>query len=146
MGASLGNSGGHSRRFRPMSDINVTPMVDVMLVLLVIFMVTAPLLTSGVQVELPKTNASAVKGDDQPIAVSLDGKGRLFIQDTEIQMDALVPKLQAVIGEKPDTRIFIRADKGIEYGKVMEVMGMLSGAGFSKVALVTEVKSGPARK
>ena len=141
MGMSMGSrGGGHTRRFRPVAEINVTPMVDVMLVLLVIFMVTAPLMTSGVQVDLPKTDAQAVKGDDQPIAISLDGQGKIWLQETEISKDDLVPKLRAVMGQKPDTRIFIRADKGIEYGKVMEVMGMLGGAGFEKVALVTEMK------
>ena len=133
---------GHTRRFRPVAEINVTPMVDVMLVLLVIFMVTAPLMTSGVQVDLPKTDAQPVKGDDQPITLSLDAAGKLFIGDTEIAADDLVAKLKAIMGQKPDQRIFIRADKGIEYGKVMEVMGMLGGAGFEKVALVTEMKGG----
>ena len=147
MAMALGPRGkGRSRR--PISDINVTPMVDVMLVLLIIFMVTAPLLTSGVKVDLPKTEASPIKGDDQPISISVDAQGRISIQDTEITLDALVPKLQAIMGQKPDTRIFIRGDKGIEYGKVMEVMGTLGAAGFSKVALVTDMKtpSGPGRK
>jgi len=149
MGASVGPRGGHGRRFRPVAEINVTPMVDVMLVLLVIFMVTAPLLTAGVQVDLPKTDSRPIKGDDQPISVSVDAKGRIWIQETEIALDALVPKLQAIIGQKPETRIFIRGDKGIEYGKVMEVMGTLGAAGFTKVALVTEVKGSttvPAKK
>jgi len=149
MGAAIGPRGGGRVRRRPMSDINVTPMVDVMLVLLIIFMVTAPLLTAGVQVDLPKTDAHPIKGDDQPISVSVDAKGQIWIQETAISLDALVPKLQAIIGQKPDTRIFIRGDKGIEYGKVMEVMGTLGAAGFTKVALVTEVKgssSAPAKK
>jgi biopolymer transport protein TolR len=144
MGASIGSRGGHSRRFRPMAEINVTPMVDVMLVLLVIFMVTAPLLTSGVQVDLPKSEANPIKGDDQPIAISVDAKGNVWIQEAQIAIDDLVPKLQAIIGQKPDTRIFIRADKGIDYGRVMEVMGMLGAAGFNKIALVTEMKGGVA--
>jgi len=142
MSMGVGPRGGHTRRFRPVAEINVTPMVDVMLVLLVIFMVTAPLLTSGVQVDLPKTDAQPVKGEDQPITLSLDSAGKLYIGDTEIASDALIAKLKAIIGQKPDQRIFIRADKGIEYGKVMEVMGMLGGAGFEKVALVTEMKGG----
>ncbi len=141
MGMALGKSG-RGRRFRPVAEINVTPMVDVMLVLLVIFMVTAPLLTAGVQVDLPKTDAQPIKGDDQPISISIDGQGKLFIQETEIQPDDLVAKLRAIMGQKSDTRIFIRADKGIEYGKVMDVMGMLGAAGFEKVALVTEIKGG----
>ncbi|MBI5163413.1 MAG: protein TolR [Magnetospirillum sp.] len=138
MGASVGFRQAHSRRFRPVAEINVTPMVDVMLVLLVIFMVTAPLLTAGVQVDLPKTDAAPIKGDDQPISVTVDAKGGVWIQETAIELDALVPKMQAIIGQKPDTRIFIRADKGINYGRVMEVMGTLGSAGFTKVALVTE--------
>lgn len=141
MGMALGKNG-RGRRFRPVAEINVTPMVDVMLVLLVIFMVTAPLMTAGVQVDLPKTDAQPIKGDDQPISISLDGSGKLFIQETEIQPDELVAKLKAIMGQKSDTRIFIRADKGIEYGKVMDVMGMLGAAGFEKVALVTEIKGG----
>ena len=142
MGASIGSRGGHSRRFRPMAEINVTPMVDVMLVRRVIFMVTAPLLTAGVQVDLPKTDATPIKGDDQPISISVDSHGNVWIQDTQIALDDLVPKLQAVIGQKPNTRIFIRGDKGIDYGKVMEVMGMLGAAGFDKIALVTEMRGG----
>ena len=143
MGMSMGpRGGGHSRRFRPVAEINVTPMVDVMLVLLVIFMITAPMMTSGVQVDLPKTDAQPVKGDDQPISISLDGAGKVWLQETEVSREDLVPKLRAIMGQKPDTRIFIRADKGIEYGQVMEVMGMLGGAGFEKVALVTEMKGG----
>jgi len=142
MAMSMGSRSGRGRRFRPVAEINVTPMVDVMLVLLVIFMVTAPLMTSGVQVDLPKTDAQPIKGDDQPVAISIDGSGKLWIQDTEIAQDDLVPKLRAIMGQKPDTRIFIRADKGIEYGKVMDVMGLLGGAGFDKVALVTEIKGG----
>jgi len=133
-----GNRGGHRRRFRPMAEINVTPMVDVMLVLLVIFMVTAPLLTSGVPVDLPKTAAGQLKGDDQPLAVSVDGKGRIFIQDTEVQLDELAPRLKAITAAKPDTRIFIKGDAGINYGRVMEVMGQLSAAGFPHVALLTQ--------
>ncbi len=142
MGAAIGPRGGHRRRFRPMAEINVTPMVDVMLVLLVIFMVTAPLLTTGVQVDLPKTEATPIKGDDQPISISIDGHGNVWIQETQISVDDLVAKLQAIVGQKSDTRIFIRGDKGIEYGKVMDVMGRLGAAGFDKVALVTEMKDG----
>lgn len=140
MGASLGQRKGHSRRFRPVAEINVTPMVDVMLVLLVIFMVTAPLLTAGVQVDLPKTSAAPLKGDDQPLSVTIDAHGKIWIQETEVQLDELAPRLQAITAQKPETRIFVRGDKGIDYGRVMEVMGTLAAAGFPKVALVTEVK------
>jgi biopolymer transport protein TolR len=126
------------RRTRPMSEINVTPMVDVMLVLLVIFMVTAPLLTVGVTVDLPKTQASEIKGEDEPLAVTVDGRGRVFLQDTEVEMDALVPRLKAIAGSKTDLRIFVRGDKAIHYGRIMEVMSAIHAGGFRKVALLTE--------
>ena len=146
MGASLGGRKAHSRRFRPVAEINVTPMVDVMLVLLVIFMVTAPLLTAGVQVDLPKTQAAPLKGDDQPLSVSVDSHGRIWIQETEVQLEELAPRLLAITSAKPETRIFVRGDKTIDYGRVMEVMGVLGGAGIPKVALVTEIKgSDPAK-
>jgi biopolymer transport protein TolR len=120
-----------------MSEINVTPFVDVMLVLLVVFMVTAPLLTVGVQIDLPKTKAGFVQGQDEPLAVSIDGRGRLFLQETEIPFENLVPRLIAISGNKPDIRIFVRGDKNIPYGRVMDVMGRISQAGFSRVALIT---------
>ncbi|MBI2240738.1 MAG: protein TolR [Magnetospirillum gryphiswaldense] len=141
MGAAVGPRKGGRNRHRPVSDINVTPMVDVMLVLLIIFMVTAPLLTAGVQVDLPKTSAAPIKGDDQPLSVSIDAKGDIWIQETMVTLEELAPKLQAITAQKPDTRIFIRGDKGIDYGRVMEVMGNLGSAGFTKVSLVTEMKS-----
>ncbi len=121
-----------------MSEINVTPMVDVMLVLLVIFMVTAPLLTVGVTVDLPKTKASAIPGEDEPLAVSVDVKGDIYLQDAQIELAGLVPRLVAITGNNPEIRIFIRGDKGIDYGRVMEVMGTINAAGFRKVALITE--------
>jgi len=121
-----------------MAEINVTPMVDVMLVLLIIFMVTAPLLTSGVPVDLPKTNSGQLKGDDQPLSVSIDKKGRIFLQETEVQLDELAPRLKAITAAKPDTRIFVKGDAGIDYGRVMEVMGQLGAAGFPHVALLTQ--------
>lgn len=143
MGAAIGpKRGGGRQRHRQVSDINVTPMVDVMLVLLVIFMVTAPLMTAGVQVDLPKTDAAPIKGDDQPLSVTVDAHGDVWIQETKVSMEELVPKLQAITAQKPDTRIFIRGDKTIDYGRVMEVMGTLGGAGFTKVALVTEMHQG----
>ena len=126
------------RRNRPMSEINVTPMVDVMLVLLVIFMVTAPLLTVGVPVDLPKTQAANLQGTDEPLAVSLDAQGRIFLMETEVQTDELVPRLQAIAKGASDRRIFVRGDQGIQYGRVMEVMGLIANAGFTKVALVTQ--------
>ena len=133
-------------RSRPMSEINVTPMVDVMLVLLVIFMVTAPLLTVGVSVDLPKTKAAVIAGDDEPLAVSIDGKGQIFIQDTQVELAGLVPRLLAITGNNPDVRIFVRGDKAISYGRVMEVMGTVNAAGYRKVALITERMIVPAGK
>ncbi|MFB0990958.1 MAG: ExbD/TolR family protein, partial [Rhodospirillales bacterium] len=102
-----------------MSEINVTPFVDVMLVLLVIFMVTAPLLTVGVQIDLPKTKAAVISGEDEPLAVSVDAGGNIFIQDTEVKMDTLVPRLIAITGKNPDARIFVRGDRAVNYGRVM---------------------------
>ena len=142
MGAALAGPKRHRRggrrRSDPVAAINVTPMVDVMLVLLVIFMVTAPLLSVGVPVDLPKTNAGQLKGDDQPLTVSIDSKGKIFVQDTEVQIDELAPRLKAVTEAKPDTRIFVKGDSGISYGRIMEVMGQLSAAGFPHVALLTQ--------
>lgn len=124
------------RRSQPMSEINVTPFVDVMLVLLVIFMITAPLLTVGVQVDLPESKASTIKGSDEPLAVSVDKEGRVFIQDTETPVNAVVAKLRAISGNNSDIRIFVRGDASVNYGRVMEVMGVINAAGFRKVALI----------
>ncbi len=136
------------RHTRPMSDINVTPFVDVMLVLLVIFMVTAPLLTVGVQVDLPKTKARAVPGQDEPLAITVRADGLIYLQDTKIELSALASRLLAVTSNNPDVRIFIRGDKNINYGRVMEVMGTINAVGFRKVALVTSRihKAGNKRK
>ena len=134
------------RRSPPMSEINVTPFVDVMLVLLVIFMVTAPLLTVGVQVDLPKTKASVIKGDDEPLAISVDAEGTVFLQDVEIELDALMPRLIAITGNNPDVRILIRGDQAIYYGRVMDVMGRVNAAGYRKVALVTRQQQVKKRK
>lgn len=140
-------AGARSRRGRgrtPMSDINVTPMVDVMLVLLIIFMVTAPLLTVGVPVDLPKTNAPAITGQDEPLVVSVNPTGDVYLQETKIELEDLAPRLRAIIQNKPETRIFVRGDKSVSYGRVVEVMGTLTAAGFSRVALITEQpQSGP---
>ncbi|WP_306889088.1 protein TolR [Ancylobacter amanitiformis] len=150
MGMSSGGGGGgrQSRRSRRrggaavMAEINVTPMVDVMLVLLIIFMVAAPMLTVGVPLDLPQTQAQAVSQDHQPLVISINNQGQVFIQDTEIQFDELVPKLQAIAKAGYDERIFVRGDKTVDYGTVMKVMGRLSGAGFKRVALVSEVEQG----
>ncbi len=133
-----GGRGGRRGRRAPMAEINVTPMVDVMLVLLIIFMVAAPLLTVGVQVDLPKTGAQAVQGNDEPISVSVDAQGRIFIQETAVDAADLVPRLSAIAKGAADRRIFVRGDQAINYGRVMEVMGMINAAGFSRVALITQ--------
>lgn len=134
-----GRTGRRRSRTKPMADINVTPMVDVMLVLLVVFMVTAPLLTVGVQVDLPKTKAGLIQDQVEPLAVTVSASGQIFLQDKEIELSALTPRLIAITGANPDIRIFVRGDKAIEYGRVMEVMGTLNAAGFNKVALITEM-------
>ena len=126
-------------RYKPMSDINVTPMVDVMLVLLVVFMITAPLLTAGVPVDLPKTEAAQITGQDEPLVISVDKEGKVFLQETEIALDNLAPRLEAITQNRKDARIFVRGDRAIAYGKVMEVMGAVNRAGFTKVALVAEI-------
>jgi biopolymer transport protein TolR len=128
-------------RYRAMSDINVTPMVDVMLVLLVVFMITAPLLTAGVPVDLPKTQAAQLTGQDEPLVISVDKAGKAYIQDTEISDENLGPRLAAITNNKKDARIFVRGDRALAYGRIMEVMGIVNGAGFTKVALVAEMPS-----
>ncbi len=120
-----------------MSEINVTPFVDVMLVLLIIFMVTAPLLTVGVEVNLPETKAGEITGDDEPLAISVNAAGDIFIQDTPVTLDVIVPRLGAITGENRDLRIFIRGDEAINYGRVMEVMAVINRAGYRRVALIT---------
>ena len=122
----------------PMSEINVTPFVDVMLVLLIIFMVTAPLLTVGVQVDLPETSADTLPEESEPLTLTINSKGEVFIQETKIEFNNLIKKILAVSKNRTDTRIYVRGDKTINYGRVLEVMGTLSGAGFSKVALISE--------
>ena len=127
-------------RLRPKSDINVTPFVDVMLVLLVIFMVTAPLLTVGVPVDMPETRARNMSEDKEPLAITIKKSGDIFLQETQIQLDELVPKLTAIAKNGYDQRIFVRGDKDVDYGKVMEVMGELNAAGFKRIGLVTDTK------
>ena len=129
---------GRTRAYRPMAEINVTPFVDVMLVLLVVFMVTAPLLTVGVEIDLPETKASAVTGKDEPIAVSINKDGKIFLQDTEINLKSLAARLNAITNGSPNKRIFVRGDHTISYGKIMEIMSVLTVAGYSRVALITE--------
>jgi len=148
MGAA-GIKGGQGRRGRsgrgghaPMAEINVTPFVDVMLVLLIIFMVTAPLLTVGVPIDLPQTQAKQLSGDEEPLTVSVNKDGGVFLQETEIPLDEIVPKLVAITGTGYDQRIFVRGDQSTSYGTVMKVMAKLSAAGFTRLALVTATDDG----
>jgi biopolymer transport protein TolR len=150
MGGASGTvvDGGRRRRRRRgvMSEINVTPMVDVMLVLLIIFMVSAPLLTVGVPIDLPPSQAKSLDQDKEPLTISLNGEGKVFLQNTEIGVEELVPKLKAISearGGGFDERIYVRGDRKVDYGTVMKVMGRISGAGFHRVALVTDVEQGP---
>ncbi len=128
-----------ARRRGMMSEINVTPFVDVMLVLLVVFMITAPLLTVGVPVDLPESSAPEITGDDEPLAVTIDSLGAVFLQETEIALEELAPRLIAVTERNADARIFVRGDRAVDYGKVMAVMGAINEAGFTNIALVTEL-------
>ena len=141
MGAQIGTPFGRGRRrtYRPMSEINVTPFVDVMLVLLVVFMVTAPLLTVAVPLDLPKTEAHTVNADKEPLVVSINSEGKVYLQESQTDLDDLTAKLKAITGANPDARIFVRGDKSVSYGRIMEVMGTISAAGFNKVALVAEL-------
>ena len=126
------------RRAARFSEINITPMVDVMLVLLVIFMVAAPMMTSGVSVDLPKSNAAPVTGQDEPLSITITSSGKIYLQKSAIELKDLQAKLISIAGEKKDTRIFVRGDKMVDYGKVMQAVGEINAAGFTKVALITE--------
>ena len=140
--AGAGGSSGRRRRggrkHKPMADINMTPFIDVMLVFLIIFMVAAPLLTTGVPLDLPQTGAQSLNLEKQPLVVSIKADGKVFLMETEITLEELVPKLQAVSKTGPDERIYLRGDKSIAYGRVAEVMAVLTTAGYRKVALVNE--------
>ena len=140
--SSSGGRGRHGRRKAVMAEINVTPMVDVMLVLLIIFMVSAPLLTVGVPLDLPQTQAKSLDQQKDPLTLSVNLKGQVFLNDTEIPIDDLVAKLKAITDARGglDERIFVRGDKKVDYGTVMKVMGRISAAGFRRVALVTETE------
>ena len=132
------------RRRGVMSEINVTPMVDVMLVLLIIFMVSAPLLTVGVPIDLPQTQAKSLDQDKEPLTISVDDKGAVYLQNSAVALDDLLPKLQAIAEARggSDARIYVRGDKSVNYGSMMKIMGRLSAAGFHRVALVTEFEQG----
>ena len=138
-----GKSRGHRGQRHPvMSQINVTPMVDVMLVLLIIFMVAAPLLTVGVPIDLPQTQAKSMDQDREPLTVSVNDKGQVFLQNSEIKLDELVAKLKAIAKNGFEERVYVRGDRKVDYGTVMKVMGRLSAAGYRRVALVTELEQG----
>lgn len=148
MGASLPSGGGRRRGRSTRSaggfnEINVTPFVDVMLVLLIIFMVAAPMMTTGVTINLPKTQASPVPGNDEPVSVSIKRDGTVYIQNTAVKVETLGAKLQAIAGEKKETRIFVRGDTQIDYGEVMRVISAINGAGYTKVALITDPSPQP---
>lgn len=140
MGIALPSAGGSGDDemddYKPMAEINVTPFVDVMLVLLIVFMVTAPLLSAGVPVDLPEAQAKPLALEKEPITVTVDTQGRVFIKDAEVSMEDLVPKLTAAAANGLDERIYVRGDKAVSYGQIMKVMGTISSAGFSHIGLV----------
>ena len=141
MGAALGGGRGNGKgrgRYRPLSEINVTPLVDVMLVLLIIFMVTAPLMSSAVNIDLPKVSATPINQDSEPLKVQVNAEGKVFLQDEPIELADLIAKLQAIAKDQKDRRIFVRGDKGNSYGRMLEVMATIILGGFTKVALMTD--------
>jgi biopolymer transport protein TolR len=142
MGSGWVSRRSRRRRATVMADINVTPMVDVMLVLLIVFMVAAPLLTVGVPIDLPQTQAKSMEQDKEPLTLSVNDKGQVFLQNTEIKLDEIVPKLKAIAKNGAEERIYVRGDRKVDYGTVMRVMGRLSAAGYRRVALVTEFEQG----
>ncbi|MHA1523653.1 MAG: protein TolR [Alphaproteobacteria bacterium] len=131
---------GRRTRYKPMAEINVTPMVDVMLVLLIIFMIAAPLLTVGVPIELPETDAKQLTSEKEPLTISVDSQGRIFLQDNEIPLEEVVPKLTAIAERGFNERIYVRGDRNVGYGQVMRVMGRIANAGFKNIGLVTELE------
>ena len=143
MAFTLNQRGNVRGRYRPLAEINVTPLVDVMLVLLIIFMVTAPLMTSGVSVDLPKTNAQPINNDSQPLTITIRANGDIYLQDQPVATEDVVDKLKAIAQNNPDRRIFVRGDKDLPYGRIMQVMGIITQGGFTHVALLAE-QPGPA--
>lgn len=134
-----GRRNGGRYRYVKMAEINVTPFVDVMLVLLIVFMITAPLLTVGVPVDLPKTRAATLNDSKEPLVVTIDADRKIYLQETELTMEKLIPRLSEIVKVNPDLRIFIRGDKSLAYGDVMQVMGELSAAGFKKLSLQADL-------
>ena len=144
MGAQLNGGGRNAGRggYRPMAEINVTPFVDIMLVLLIVFMVTAPLLTAGVPIDLPDSNAQAISEEDnKPIIVHLDKEGKISLGETEVEPARLIALLSSMTNSNPDARVYIKADRDLDYGKVMRVLGDINGAGFRKVALISNAST-----
>ena len=133
------NHGNNQDNDIEMSEINMTPLVDVMLVLLIIFMVTSPMLVAGINVDLPETSANPVSGQDKPLSLSVDKKGDVYLSEVKVPLMQVVKKLESVTKGKRDVRVFVRGDRDVDYGKIMQVVGMINAAGFTKVALVTEV-------
>ena len=140
--AALNRPGRGRGRYRPLAEINVTPMVDVMLVLLIIFMVTAPLMSSSVNVDLPKVDATPINQDNEPLQVSVNAQGQVYLMDATVELPDLVAKLQAIAKDQKDRRIFVRGDRVNTYGRMMEVMGTIIQGGFTKVSLLTEQVGG----
>jgi biopolymer transport protein TolR len=140
MAGSFGNGSrnGRRQRYRPLAEINVTPLVDVMLVLLIVFMVTAPLMSTAINVDLPKVATTPIAQDSEPLTVSIDAQGQVFLQDQKLELGDLVAKLQAISQDNKDRRIFVRGDKANQYGRIIEVMGTIVQGGFTKAALLSE--------
>lgn len=138
--SSLNQNFSRRNKMKVMNEINMTPMVDVMLVLLIIFMVTSPMMVSGINVDLPETSSAPVAGQDEPLTITIDKKGFVYIADTQIDSKDLVEKLKAITREKYDTRIFVRGDRNVSYGEIITVVSQINLAGFGKVALITNIK------
>src|SRR5262249_18297957 len=130
-------------RHRPFSDINVTPMVDVMLVLLIVFMIAAPLLTVGVPVDLPKAQSKPLQGDQEPLTVTVNQEGKIYLQETPVELEQLVPRLLAIAENGYDQRVYVRGDRSVNYGTIMQVMAQMSDAGFTRIGLVNESPGTP---
>lgn len=141
MGARIdtgGGSGGGRRRWKPNAEINVTPFVDVMLVLLIVFMISAPLLTVGIEVDLPDTEARAMTTSEEPLTITIRGDGEIYLMETAVSFDELGPRLRAIAGAGAQTRVYIRADQGVAYGDVVRVMARVSSSGYPNIGLVTD--------
>jgi len=138
--------GGRRKTYRPMSEINVTPFVDVMLVLLIVFMITAPLLTVGVPVDLPRTSAPPLETSKEPLYVSVKPDGSIYVQETRVDLAGMVPMLSAIAGANPEARILVRGDRSNSYGRMVEVLGAISNGGFKKIGLAAELPGAPAAK